>query len=293
MSEYKLLQQLEEQLLDSVMRKDRLWVEKLLADDFIEFGSSGCIYTKPAVIDGLQSELALKRGLRNFKAQTLAPDVILLTYIAMTYNDTGVENSSSLRSSIWKLIDGSWQLFFHQGTPIPDQVNLVEYDNKWLDLAVSEIGLIRKTCNFTWIKDIQHIGSTAILGLKAKPIIDIMIGVEDISQAQALIPYLESLGYVYWADNPKLDRMFLVKGMPPFGLQRTHHIHVFAMNCYEWQARLAFRDYLNSHPKARSDYQNLKLQLASEYLDDREAYTTAKADFVKTLVENIMNTNSQ
>lgn len=118
MREYKSLQHLEEQLLDSAMRKDRLWVEKLLADDFIEFGGSGCIYTKQAVIDGLQSELALKRGLRNFKAQTLAPDVILLTYIAMTYNAAGVENSSSLRSSIWKLIDGSWQLFFHQGTPL-------------------------------------------------------------------------------------------------------------------------------------------------------------------------------
>ncbi len=118
MSEYKSLQHLEEQLLDSAMRKDRRWVEKLLADDFIEFGSSGCIYTKQAVIDGLQSELALQRGLRNVKAQTLAPDVILLTYIAMTYNDDGVESSSSLRSSIRKLVDGSWQLFFHQGTPL-------------------------------------------------------------------------------------------------------------------------------------------------------------------------------
>jgi GrpB-like predicted nucleotidyltransferase (UPF0157 family) len=77
------------------------------------------------------------------------------------------------------------------------------------------------------IVGLEHFGSTAISGLSAKPIIDILIAVRSLAAAQAtFVETLRNLDYVYWADNPKKDRMFFVKGMPPFGSKRSHHVHV-------------------------------------------------------------------
>ena len=277
---------LEEKLLNPLIRKSSIEVSKLLADDFIEYGSSGLIYNKQIVINDLQSECPINFGTRDFKIKKLATDVILATYIAVKYNDTGIEESSSLRSSIWKLNDGNWQMIFHQGTKIFDDVILEEYNINWPVKAATEINIIKQKCKFNWICDIQHFGSTAIIGLKSKPIIDIMIGVTDINMAQALVPVLESMGYCFWSDNPKKDRMFFVKGMPPYGKQRTHHIHVFEVNSYEWMARQAFRDYLNTNPEERAAYQNLKEMLANKFFEDRETYTSAKSEFVDSIVKN-------
>ena len=113
---------LEEKLLNPLIRKSSIEVSKLLADDFIEYGSSGLIYNKQIVINDLQSECPINFGTRDFKIKKLATDVILATYIAVKYNDAGIEESSSLRSSIWKLNDGNWQMIFHQGTKIFDDV---------------------------------------------------------------------------------------------------------------------------------------------------------------------------
>lgn len=88
-----------------------------------------------------------------------------------------IEKSSSLRCSVWKLNNNIWQMTFHQGTKICDDVRLEEYNYSWLAKANDEINLIKENCKFSWICDIQHFGSTAIAGLKSKPIIDIMIGV--------------------------------------------------------------------------------------------------------------------
>ena len=104
----------------------------------------------------------------------------------------------------------------------------------------------------------EHFGSTAIPGLSAKPIIDILIAVRSLAAAQAtFVEALRKLDYVYWADNPKKDRMFFVKGMPPFGSKRSHHVHATEPHGEMWQ-RLAFRDYLRAHPEEAETYERLK-----------------------------------
>ena len=134
------------------------------------------------------------------------------------------------------------------------------------------------------IVGLEHFGSTAIPGTSAKPIIDILIAVRSLADARrSYVGALEALGYVYWADNPRNDRMFFVKGMPPYGARRTHHVHVTERDGEMWQ-RLAFRDYLRAHPDEARRYESLKRQLAARHATDREAYTDAKTDYVDSVL---------
>ncbi len=135
---------------------------------------------------------------------------------------------------------------------------------------------------------IQHFGSTAIPGLAAKPIIDILIAVTSLARAKAtMIGPIRDLGYVYWGDNPKTDRMFFVKGMPPYGERCTHHVHITEPDGEMWRRRLAFRDHLIAHPDEAHRYEALKHELAARYPADRDRYTEAKTDYVETLYRKI------
>ncbi len=103
----------------------------------------------------------------------------------------------------------------------------------------------------------EHFGSTAVPQLSAKPIIDIFIILDDLPIWPTLIQPLANLGYVYWAENPRSDRMFFVKGMPPHGRRRTHHVHV--RKAGDAMAELQFRDWLREHPDDASRYEKLKI----------------------------------
>jgi len=165
-----------------------------------------------------------------------------------------------------------------------DQIALVAYDPNWPAQFVAEERLLREALDPALLLDIQHFGSTAIPGLAAKPIIDILIAVPLLSAARSsFVAPLDALGYAFWADNPKTDRLFFVKGMPPYGERRTHHIHVAEPGAEPWQ-RLPFRDYLRAHSEAAQRYEILKRDLAERYPNDREAYTAAKEDFVNDIL---------
>jgi hypothetical protein len=110
------LQALEEQLIYPATRKSAAEIVKLLADEFIEFGSSGRIFNKQQVIESLKTESQDHRSLTDFKAVQLAPDVVLVTYQAIQHKTPKEKSITSLRSSTWKLIDNRWQMVFHQGT---------------------------------------------------------------------------------------------------------------------------------------------------------------------------------
>jgi hypothetical protein len=111
------LRQLEERLLQPNARKSAEEVSELLASEFIEFGSSGRIFDKQQIIASLQIEPKVRRSLVDFKTWILAPAVILVTYCSVRQGAVPNEQPiHSLRSSIWKLIDGRWQMVFHQGT---------------------------------------------------------------------------------------------------------------------------------------------------------------------------------
>jgi hypothetical protein len=115
-SQEALLRQLEERLLQPEVRKSAQEVADLLADAFIEFGSSGRVFDKRQIIQGLQHEPMMQRSLREFQTAILAQGVILVRYRAIRQNARDGEPTHSLRGSIWKLIDGRWQMVFHQGT---------------------------------------------------------------------------------------------------------------------------------------------------------------------------------
>ena len=165
-----------------------------------------------------------------------------------------------------------------------DDVEIVEYDPRWPRLFDEEARRLRTVLDPSLIVELEHFGSTAIPGLSAKPIIDILIAVRSLTVAQAtFVAALRKLDYVYWADNPKKDRMFFVKGMPPYGAKRSHHVHVTEPEGEMWQ-RLVFRDYLRAHPEEAATYERLKRQLAAEHQTDREAYTDAKSAYVETVM---------
>ena len=169
-----------------------------------------------------------------------------------------------------------------------DEIILEQYNQEWPAKAEEEIDLIKARCSFSWLKTIQHFGSTAIKNIMAKPVLDILIGVEDIEQARELIPVLESMNYLFWQDNPKKDRLFFVKNMPPYGEKRTHHVHIFENSHYEYFARPLFCDYLNEHQDVAAQYENLKISLAAEYSKNRESYTEAKTEFIRKIMQKAM-----
>jgi GrpB-like predicted nucleotidyltransferase (UPF0157 family) len=164
-----------------------------------------------------------------------------------------------------------------------DRINIVPYDRRWIEQFTDERRAIRSCVDASVPLVIEHFGSTAIPGLPAKPIIDIMIGTERQYWSE-IVWVLKRIGYVHWEGNPDADREFLVKGMPPFGTRRTHHIHLCEMAGPLWE-RLLFRDYLQSHTEDRRAYANLKHRLATEYPDDREAYTRGKEALVAEIMD--------
>lgn len=111
------LRLLEERLLEPEVRRSVKELEILLADNFVEFGSSGRMYNKQQVIDGLMIPSTAQMTIMDFEVKLLAPGVALATYRVIKLNNQGEETNYSLRSSIWKLHEGRWQMVFHQGTP--------------------------------------------------------------------------------------------------------------------------------------------------------------------------------
>ena len=163
-----------------------------------------------------------------------------------------------------------------------DYIEIMAYQSEWQSLAKSELTALKVMLKFPWIVDLQHIGSTSVPALAAKPIIDIAIGVTDLEAAKSLIPnILQAHNYLFWDENPDLTKLFLVKGMPPFGAGRTHHIHVMHIHHHDWLVRPLFRDYLIMHSKVKQAYAELKRRLAAQFQEDRVAYTQAKTKFIQ------------
>lgn len=166
-----------------------------------------------------------------------------------------------------------------------DRIEIVDPDPQWPDKFIEEKRRIAEELAGETVLTIEHVGSTAVPGLSAKPIIDIMIAVPSVERARGCFPEaLKALDYVFWADNPDADRLFFVKGMPPFGERRTHHVHVCEPDRLMTD-RLAFRDYLRAHPDEARRYADLKDELAARHGEDREGYTRGKDGFVARILE--------
>lgn len=113
---YEQIYDLEVRLLQPEIRRSREEISMLLADDFVEFGSSGRTYDKIQVVEGLLNSLTVPMIIKDFQVKVLSPYVVLATYRAAKSNESREQMRNSLRSSIWRFIDGRWQMVFHQGT---------------------------------------------------------------------------------------------------------------------------------------------------------------------------------
>ncbi len=162
-----------------------------------------------------------------------------------------------------------------------DKVRLSPYQTAWVKLFKEEKKRLEAVIS-EGVLDIQHIGSTAVPNLKAKPILDIGVAVKNFEEAFALVSPIESLGYTYRGENGIPRRHYFVKGPAD---NRTHHIHMFEEVNEEWTTHLLFRDYLRTHPETVTAYQTLKEDLAKRYPRDREAYTDGKHEFIQEVLK--------
>ncbi|UYG04539.1 GrpB family protein [Halomonas sp. LR3S48] len=165
---------------------------------------------------------------------------------------------------------------------IEEPVRLVDYDSAWPACFEAERGRLLKRFSAELI-DVQHIGSTAIPGMPAKPIIDVMAGVASMAMADDLFEPMLDHGYVTSVEfNASLtDRRWFMRHANG---RRTHHLHVVVHDGELWHQRLAFRDALRADPIQATRYAALKRELASRHQADREAYTQAKGEFVRLVI---------
>jgi GrpB-like predicted nucleotidyltransferase (UPF0157 family) len=164
-----------------------------------------------------------------------------------------------------------------------DEVEIVAPDPTWPAKFTAEAARLRAALPADLVRRIDHIGSTAVPGLAAKPIIDIMLELTDFARAAETVPVLEALGYAFWGDNPDPRHRFFVLGMPPYGTGRTHHVHIYALAAKR-ERQLRFRDLLRADARAAAAYAALKHRLAAAHRSDREAYTQAKAGFIDDML---------
>ena len=140
------------------------------------------------------------------------------------------------------------------------------------------------------IAGIEHIGSTSVPGLGAKPIIDVLLGVNRLSDAEDIIPAMEQLGYeyVFKYEDIMPERRYFVKYLNDTG-KSIHHIHSVEINSDFWVRHLLFRDYLREHPAVRDEYFELKKKLAAIDWEDKMGYTDAKTDFIREIEKKAYN----
>ncbi|NAZ83762.1 GrpB family protein [Kineococcus sp. R8] len=163
-----------------------------------------------------------------------------------------------------------------------NEVHLVPYSPAWAEAGSAECHRLQDALG-RWTKDVEHVGSTAVPGLAAKPIIDICIGVQDMLHADAMAEEMSQLGYDYPGDvGIPHDRVF---GREPGW--RTHLVHVVVIDGPRWQAYLRFRDSLRADPALRAEYEALKRALATSHTADRYTYTQHKTAFVQRVLADL------
>lgn len=160
-----------------------------------------------------------------------------------------------------------------------DGVLLVAPDPRWPEMFAAESARVRAAAGPALV-ELHHVGSTAVPGLVAKPVIDMLGGVRTLEDADALVPAIVAIGYEHdRTHEEELPRRRYFVRCGGDGV-RTHHLHVVEVGSWFWTQQLAFRDYLRQHQDAAARYAALKRDLAARFPDDREQYTAAKSDFI-------------
>ncbi len=168
-----------------------------------------------------------------------------------------------------------------------DSVIIVSADPSWAESfehAKAELAIALGAR----VIEMEHIGSTAVPGLAAKPVIDVLIGVKSLDDVAACVPILEKRGWEFPEDfNKGLEgRRFFIKRTVEGA--RTHHAHFVVHRGPLWEEYVAFRDALRNSDELRNRYEALKRDLAAKFHDQRELYTANKTDFVKEVLGDVI-----
>ena len=156
------------------------------------------------------------------------------------------------------------------------QVVVVDYQPEWPQQFQAEASLWRAVLGEVLL-DIQHIGSTSVPGLAAKPIIDILLAVSDLKTLDSFTTAIEKQGYEVMGEYGIRGRRYFRKG----GNQRSHHVHAFQVGDANLERHLAFRDYLRAHPAVAKAYGNLKKEIIQLRVQDSISYGDAKEPFIQ------------
>ena len=156
-------------------------------------------------------------------------------------------------------------------------VQVVDHDPNWATLAAAVCHEVQRAGGDLLV-DVQHVGSTAVSGLPAKPILDVAAGARTLATIPEIVQRLTEIGYLYRRDEgPHGGHLFLRESAPDI---RTIHLHVVEHAATEWQNYLLFRERLRQEVHLRQQYAELKLRLAREFGNDRQTYTASKQDFI-------------
>ena len=155
---------------------------------------------------------------------------------------------------------------------------IVEYDQRWSALYEEEKAIVVAATGIV-AKRVEHIGSTAVSGLGAKPIIDLMVGVLRVEVAQQQIEALGSVGYE-WRGETVPGTLYLRKAEP-----RRFNLHLTQWESKFWIDHLLFRDFLRTHPEIARQYESLKRELMTRLATDPPAYNSAKTSFIEFIVQ--------
>ena len=167
---------------------------------------------------------------------------------------------------------------------IREEISIVPYDPQWPRLYEREAAFLRRTLPEAVVIKIEHFGSTAVPGLVAKPVIDVLVQVSSLEDTrEQVVPILEAAGYDYfWRTDVSPAYAWFIKR--DSAGKRTHHIHMVEADSNLWE-RLYFRDYLRSFPEEAKRYAELKQSLAVKHPKDRVAYTLSKTEYVVSITE--------
>lgn len=156
-------------------------------------------------------------------------------------------------------------------------IKLSEYNLEWPSQFEAEKDFLMNVIGKWFYGSVEHVGSTAVPGLIAKPVIDIMFGVRSLKASLPVIDIMVKNGYEYSPYKKHVMHWFC----KPSDAFRTHHLHLVPYESPLWKERILFRDLLRSNKEIANEYSQLKLDLAARYREDRETYTQAKGPFIQ------------
>jgi GrpB-like predicted nucleotidyltransferase (UPF0157 family) len=157
-------------------------------------------------------------------------------------------------------------------------IEVVEHDPRWAQTFAHERDRLAAVLGGLALA-IEHVGSTAVPGLAAKPVLDILVGVARTPLPEGTLLALGALGYQYRGDSGVPGKQYFRTN------PRTRHLHVVGFGGEDWVRTLAFRDYLRAHPAAVQEYAALKRELARLHRDHRTRYLAGKAAFIRSVLE--------